>query len=128
MTIHETIAAAEALLPGVAAAEGEIDPRWQAIISVGEFIATDPEAVWSFILRWGGSPDSDLRMAVATCLLEHLLESHFDEFIDRVEAASAESQNFGVTVASCWTFGQVDESVRADRFARLRNQIRSRAW
>ena len=127
MTVHEAIASAEALLPGIAAPEGQVDPRWQAIISVGEFVETEPEAVWSFIARWGASRDSDLRMAVATCLLEHLLESHFDDFIDRVEDASAHSQDFGETVASCWTFGQLNEPVRAERVARLLTRIRNRA-
>jgi hypothetical protein len=66
MTVQEAIAAAEKLLPGDAAPDGEIDPRWRAIIVVGEFIEDDPEAVWSFILRWGSSPDEDLRTAIAT--------------------------------------------------------------
>ena len=71
MTVEETIAAAESVLPGEAAPEGEIDPRWQAIVAVGEFIEEEPEAVWSFIVRSGASPDEDLRAAIATCLLEH---------------------------------------------------------
>jgi len=71
MTVEETIAAAESVLPGEAPPEGEIDPRWQAIVAVGEFIEEEPEAVWSFIVRWGASPDEDLRAAIATCLLEH---------------------------------------------------------
>src|SRR6188508_1311809 len=108
MTVHEAIASAEAILPGIAAPDGQLDPRWQAIISIGEFVETEPEAVWSFILRWGASSDADLRMAVATCLLEHLLEIHFDDFINRVDATSAESQLFGKTVTACWTFGQLN--------------------
>ena len=70
MTVQEAIADAESLLPGQPAAEGEVDPRWQAIIDVSEFIQTDPEPVWSFVSRWGSSPDEDLRMAIATCILE----------------------------------------------------------
>jgi hypothetical protein len=77
--VEEAIVAAEAILPGHPAAEGGTDPRWQAIIAVSEFIEDHPEPVWSFIVRWGSSPDDDLRMAVATCLLERLLEFHFDD-------------------------------------------------
>ena len=84
MTVQEAIAQAEAILPGRAAPEGEIDPRWQAVIAVAEFIESDPEAVWSFVRQWDCSADQDLRMAIATCALEHLLEYHFDLFIDRV--------------------------------------------
>ena len=84
-TVRDAIAKAEAVLPGRMAPDGEIDPRWQAIITVAAFIETEPEAVWPFIKRWGGHPDEDLRSAVATCLLEHLLEHYFDDFIARVE-------------------------------------------
>jgi len=67
VTVHAAIAAGEA------APDGETDPRWQAVIAVGEFIETDPEPVFAFAQRWGSSDNADLRMAIATCLLEHLL-------------------------------------------------------
>src|SRR5438128_6082581 len=104
MTVQEAIVAAESILPGQPAPEGKIDPRWQAIIAVGEFVETKPEAVWSFVLRWGSSEDDDLRAAVATCLLEHLLEYHFDDFISRVEQAAGSNRLFGDMVARCWKF------------------------
>ena len=63
--VYDAIAKAEAVLPGHAAPEGDIDPRWQAIIAVGEFIETEQDAVWSFILQWSGHPDEDLRTAIA---------------------------------------------------------------
>jgi hypothetical protein len=125
MTVNESIAFAETLLPGQAALEGESDPRWQAIIAIGDFIETDPEAVWTFITRWGASDDEDLRTAIATCLLEHLLEHHFDLFIDRVERTSAARPSFGQTVMSCWKFGQSDETERSARLDRLRASIRN---
>jgi hypothetical protein len=76
MDVLEAIRQAESLLPGEPVEEGQ-DPRWQAIIAVGEHIESDPEVVWSFIRRWGSHRQEDLRDAVATCLLEHLLEHHF---------------------------------------------------
>ena len=45
-------------------------------------------------------------MAIATCLLEHLLEHHFDAFIIRVEDRARGDALFARTVRSCWTFGQ----------------------
>jgi hypothetical protein len=72
MTVDEAIATAESILPGQAAADGEIDDRWQAIIAVAEFIETEPEAVWLFARKWGSHADDDLRMAISTCVLEHL--------------------------------------------------------
>ena len=119
MTVHEAIATAERLLPGTAAPDGERDPRWQAIIAVGEHIETHPEEVWMFARRWGASPDKDLRMAVATCLLEHLLEHHFDLLIDRFESATREGRLFADAVSRCWPFGQSADGRRAKRFARL---------
>ena len=119
MSVQDAITKAEALLPGQAAPDGEIDPRWQAIIGVAEFIETEPEAVWSFIERWGGHPDEDLRMAIATCLLEHLLENDFDHFIGRVEHRARADALFARMVRSCWKLGQVKDPERAVRFERL---------
>jgi hypothetical protein len=119
MSVHDAIAKAEAVLPGRAAPDGAVDPRWQAIIAIGEFIETEPEAVWSFIDRWGGHPDDDLCMAIATCLLEHLLERHFDQFIARVENRARADVLFARTVTSCWRFGQSEDPERAARLDRL---------
>jgi len=85
MSVEDAIQAAEGLLPGRAAAEGQTDPRWQAIVLVGKYTESAPGPVWEFIERWGVHPDDDLRTAIATCLVEHLLESHFEAFFPRVE-------------------------------------------
>ena len=119
MTVHQAIAQAEAILPGRVVPDGESDPRWQAVIAVAEFIETEPEVVWPFILRWGCFEDDDLRMAITTCALEHLLEHHFDAFISRVEEAARENRSFGQTVSSCWRFGQSGEPSRAARLDQL---------
>jgi hypothetical protein len=124
MTIEEAIAAAESILPGHAAPDGEIDPRWQAIIAVSEFIEAEPELVWSFGRKWGAHPDDDLRMAISTCVLEHLLEFHFDAFISRVEEAAKVDRLFSKTVSNCWKFGQSHEPTRAARLDRLKISIR----
>ena len=61
MTVYDAIAHAECVLPGHPVPDGQIDPRWQAIIAVGEFILDEPEAVWSLISQWGDTEDEDLR-------------------------------------------------------------------
>jgi uncharacterized protein DUF6869 len=119
------MAKAEAVLPGEAAPDGKIDQRWQAIIAVGEFIETEPEAVWSFVLRWGSAPDKDLRMAITTCLLEHLLEHHFDNFIARIEQHARADAVFADTVCYCWRFGDSENRDRAARFDRLLASIQT---
>jgi hypothetical protein len=125
MTVDEAIAVAESILPGHAAADGEIDDRWQAIIAVAEFIETDPEAVWLFARKWGSHADADLRMAISTCVLEHLLEHHFDVFISRVEEAAKADPLFANTVTNCGKFGQSEEPTRAARFDRLLASLRA---
>jgi hypothetical protein len=112
------------VLPGEQAPDSERDPPWQAIIAVGEFIETDPEALWDFTLRWGSYPDADLRTAIATCLLEHLLEHHFARLIARVETAAMTSPEFAQTVLGCWKVGQAELTDRAARFDRLLAKLR----
>ena len=87
MTATEAIAKAEKILPGKVATDEDEDPRWQEIIDIAEFIESEPEIIWDFTLKWGSDPEKDLRMAVATCLLEHLLEHHFDFIFPKVESS-----------------------------------------
>ncbi|MCE5268337.1 MAG: hypothetical protein LLG00_10675 [Planctomycetaceae bacterium] len=119
MNAHEAIHNAEWLLPGAAATEGEVDLRWQAIIAIGEFIESEPEPVLAFAERWGQHPDDDLRQAIATCLLEHLLERHFDMVLPRAERLARASDLFARTLGMCWPFGQAEHSNNAARFKRL---------
>ena len=121
MNVNEAIKSAEAILPGTAAPEGREDPRWQAIIAVGNFVGDEPERVWSFVERWGQHPDEDLRAAIATCLLEHLLEYHFDLIFPRVERIARSKPSFAHTVRMCWRFG---EAKRPKNVARLNQLVR----
>jgi hypothetical protein len=106
MTVTAAIRAANAVLPGRAAPDGQIDPRWQAIIAVGEFVDNDPEPVWRFVRRWGCHRDEDLRTAIATCLLEHLLEYHFALLLPRVKRLARTNRRFTDTLSRCWQFGE----------------------
>lgn len=124
MNVREALAAAERLLPGVAAPKGNKDPRWQAIIRVGDFVESEPEAIWPFVLKWGSHEDDDVRQAIATCLLEHLMEYHFDLLFPRVEEAARANSWFAKTTLQCWKFGEAEEPSRAARFERLCSQIR----
>src|SRR5262245_66588075 len=95
--VGRAIVRAQSILPGTPAPNGKRDPRWQAIIRVGDFVETQPEAVWQFAHRWGKHPQADLRAAVATCLLEHLLEHHFDVMFPRMRRAAIVSARFADT-------------------------------
>jgi hypothetical protein len=125
MNVSEAIARAEAILPGQQAAEGEKDPRWQAIIAVAGFVESDPEAVWSFVERWGKHPDTDLRAAIATCILEHLLEYHFDLIFPRMERLARSNPCFAEMVGGCWLFGQSELAENAARLQWLVKDVRA---
>lgn len=124
MDVHDAIRNADALLPGVPSAKGE-DPRWQAILEIEDFVQFDPEAVWSFVDRWGGHPQEDLRDAIACCLLEHLLECHFDAIFPRVKARAASDPLFGDMFLRCWQLGPSETGENAERFRSLRHRISS---
>jgi hypothetical protein len=56
------------------------------------FVPLEPEAIWPFVLKWRSHDDEDVRMAIATCLLEDLLQHRFDFVFPRGETA-AKSNN-----------------------------------
>src|SRR5262245_57243832 len=116
MTVKEAIVQAEKILPGDVEPDNEIDSRWQAIIEIGEFVKSDPEEIWHFISRWGTHVDDDLRAAVATCLLEHLLEHHFDVYFPKTKALVKKDFYFADTFSQCWKFGQSEEPSNSKMF------------
>jgi len=122
--VWDAIANAERILPGQAAPEGRRDPRWQTIIKVEDFVQEEPDAIWSFILRWGSSADEDLRTAIATCLLEHLLGYHFSRIFPRVEEAVRSNPLLADTFLRCWKVGQAKEEDNAKRFDGLQAECR----
>jgi hypothetical protein len=123
-SVQQAIIDAERLLPGVPAPDDEPDPRWQAIIEIGEYIETKPHEVWSFILKWGKHPSDDIRLAVATCLLEHLLEHHFKEYFPKVKEACNRSKRFADTFCSCSQFGHAEERDNSKAFKALQIEFR----
>jgi len=120
--VHDAIAGAERILPGRPSPEGLKDPRWQAIIEIANFIESNPEEIWTFILRWGSHKDADLRAAVATCLLEHLLDYYFDRFFPKVERAIKADPLFADMFLMSAQLGQSTEPAKALRFDRLKNE------
>ena len=125
MQVDETIQRANGVLSGAPAADGEIDLRWQAIIEVGEFIESNPEEVWEFVVAWADHEQEDLRDAIATVLLEHLLEYHFDLIFPRVEVHAAASPLFADTFGRCWRFGQSALPQNAVKFDELQQRLTS---
>jgi hypothetical protein len=87
-------------------ADRDNDCRWQAIIVVGEYIRTHPASVWRIIERYGSSDDEDMRAAIATVLLEHLLEGRFRTYHSRARRKANQSEEFADTLRRCWLSGR----------------------
>ncbi len=98
--------------------------RWDAAIAAGELIAVRPLVVWSIVKKYGSIDDPDLRTAVATCILEHLLEHHFDDFFPLLKT-EIESGNhlLGETFSECWKFGQSELPQNSIQWDELQKKI-----
>lgn len=126
MAIDDLIRAAEALLPGLPAPEGERDPRWRAIVEIGGHVASEPEAIWPFVARWGSHEQFDLRAAIAACVLGHLLDAHFAAIFPRVHALALADPFFAETFCMCSKLGQSNEPGNSEQFDALLLRFRWR--
>lgn len=83
--------------------------RWQSIIVVGEFIPTHPERVFDVVVAFAGT-DRDMNMALATVLLEHLLEEQCIHFCGRIERLICNGRHAALldVLACCWRFDESD--------------------
>ena len=54
--------------------------RWRGAADLGEYVFDHPEEAWPLVLEFGSSAVEDTRSAIATCVLEHILEHHFDVY------------------------------------------------
>lgn len=90
--------------------------RWSAAAELSEFVVEYPDLLWPLVVRQGSSEHEDLRMAIATCVLEHILEHHFDEYFPKLESA-IRSGNAALkrTLARCWKFGDSEVPSNSER-------------
>lgn len=104
------------------------DCRWQAVIVVGEDIEENPEPVWQVICQFGVSEDEDMRAAVATVLLEHLLEYHFAAYFPRLkEKIEGGTLLLADTLSRCSAFGQA-KAYWSEVKALLNRSFESEQW
>jgi hypothetical protein len=92
-------------------------------MAIADFIESHPDEVWSFAQRWGSHKDEDLKAAIATCLIEHLLEHHFARVFPKIEVAVKSDRELAKTVTLCWKFGQAEEPENSAKFSRLLEEI-----
>lgn len=103
---------------------GDESRIWKAAEQLGELAETEPRKIWSLVEKHGSSQNPEVRQAIATCVLEHVLQFHFDEYFSRVEQLiNGGNSNFADTFRLCWKF---DESWTNDdkrRWNALRSQL-----
>ena len=91
--------------------------RWQAAIALGAYCETEPEVIWPLTVKWGSANEEDVRAAISTCVLEHILEYHFDEYFPKTEQIIyGGNKNFALTFRTCWRFGQAKSPENAARW------------
>ena len=118
----------ERLLPGrPAKGVNAVDSRWMAMLAIQDrFIVSHPEEIWVFVLRWAKHPMTDIRDAIACCLLEHLLEHHYDLLFPRIRAAAKRSTRFRDALRRCYWLGEAARPEHAKALDRLAGQKRPR--
>ena len=123
MNAFDATEQASAILATEPPPEGTRDPRWQALLVVTSYIQHEPELVWEFIEEWGGHEREDIREAVATCLLEPLLERHCEDFLTLIAERAISDTFFADMFLRCERFGSAAEPPFAKRFDALRRQL-----
>jgi hypothetical protein len=95
--------------------------RWQSLIIISELIEIQPDLVWSVILEYGDSDDDDMRTAIATVLLEHLLDFNFDKYFTKLREEILKGRNqFIDTLEMCWL-----EEKRGTNFEKVRSFLKT---
>jgi glutamate N-acetyltransferase/amino-acid N-acetyltransferase len=83
--------------------------KWQAASALGNYCESKrgAELIWPLVVKWGSHKNEDTRMAIATCVLEHFLQYHFDTYFEKcVEIIADGNLMFGFTFSMCGKFGQ----------------------
>lgn len=95
--------------------------RWRGAADLGEYVFDHPEEAWPLVLEFGSSAVEDIRSAIATCVLEHILEHHFDVYFPVLvlEIETKKNDLFADTLSLCSKFGQSREYSRAMRWDSL---------
>ena len=83
--------------------------RWAALVEFRQYCESAPDELWPFVIKWGSVLNRDIRGCVACCLLEHILEHHFEAFFPRcIETINSGNKRFGYTLAGCYKLGEAE--------------------
>ena len=112
----------------VAALSGGKQDEWwyQSLFRVADHIPELPLQVWAFTAKWGCHDDREIRIAVAVCVLEHLLELHFDRCLPLVADLALTNSHFADTFLGCSQFGQAELPHNQTKWDNLSRELREK--
>lgn len=87
--------------------------RWGAacrLLGNWEYVRDNPKVVWPLVVKWGSVHSHDIRSAIACCVLEEILQFHFNEYFARCkDIVNRGNRRFAETLAMCWRLGEANE-------------------
>ena len=93
---------------------------WEIAGAMGDDALTRPNAIWDDVASALRYAEDDGITAIASCILEHVLENSFDEYIGRVEAEIASgNRNMLEALKRSWKFEQAKTSANSERWDRI---------
>ena len=99
---------------------GDEKRYWKAAADLRGFVEQNPSAIWSLVVKAGSSDLDDLRVAIANDALEHILDSHFDEYFPKVEEiVKSGNTNFRITLGHCYPMDQAATKENRLRWEKL---------
>lgn len=100
--------------------DGNESDRWAAAAELSEHVVSNSDRIWPTVLELASSDVEDIRQAVATNVLEHILEHDFDRFFPLIESeVKRGNENLRDSVRLCWKFGQSLDRRRSERWDAL---------
>lgn len=101
-------------------ASGDRVKRRKAAVDLAEHAENFPELVWPLVVKYGSSKDGNLRVAIATCVLDRVLQFHFDEYFPKAEELVLEGNpEFREALNCCWKYGLSEDELNASRWEKL---------
>jgi hypothetical protein len=99
---------------------GDEKRYWKAAADACEYVQKAPNLIWPLVVKAGSSEEEDLRMAMAACVLEHLLGEHFEEYFPKVkELINAGNRNLRSTLEFCSKMDQSEEERNSSQWDEL---------
>lgn len=93
---------------------------WKGAELLGEHAEHNPDAIWSLVVKHGSATSPEVREAIATCVLEHILEHHFEPYFSDIESrVNAGDNSLLQTLALCWKLGQAEVPENSCRWDKL---------